>query len=81
MGRRCVTKEECIKMDKPIDSHSRNEVDHPYMIFNNTCTLNCPNDYMKDYENHVCKPCQGTTSRIPLIFTAVYKNSLTFRKM
>ncbi|CAH1989756.1 unnamed protein product [Acanthoscelides obtectus] len=58
LDRRCVTKEECIGMKKPIDYQPvNNEGEHPYKVFNNSCLLHCPVNHKSD--GYTCVPCDG----------------------
>nr|CAI5859006.1 unnamed protein product [Callosobruchus analis] len=58
LDRRCVTKEECINMKRPIDYQSmNNDVEYPYKVFNNSCLLHCPVNHKSD--NYTCVPCDG----------------------
>lgn len=35
------------------------DVEYPYKVFEDKCVLQCPTNYMNDYDNHTCKPCAG----------------------
>lgn len=49
-------------MTRPLDLNTNNLTKYhekPYKVFNQQCLLQCPTNYMDDYENHTCKPCKG----------------------
>ncbi|KAJ8926815.1 hypothetical protein NQ314_020663 [Rhamnusium bicolor] len=59
LDRRCLKRDKCISMPKPIELHATNEIAFPYKIFNGSCILHCPADYKSDYLNHTCIQCGG----------------------
>lgn len=60
LDRRCITKEECINMPKPIEFHATNEI--AYKIFNQSCILHCPPNYKS--VNNTCVHCGGRCEKI-----------------
>lgn len=60
-NRRCVTFDECATMENPANLLSSDEdVPKSYKVFNNeSCILDCPNNYMSVQNQHICKPCEG----------------------
>ncbi|KRT86246.1 Fibronectin domain-containing protein [Oryctes borbonicus] len=59
LGRKCVTRDECINF-----KDNRVQEEYPYRIFNNTCVMECPKDYMDDIVNRTCVPCEGKCKKI-----------------
>lgn len=59
MGRRCITKTECLSIRKPIQSPF-DMVPKPYIPFARECRLECPESYQMDRENRTCQPCPET---------------------
>uniref|UniRef100_A0A6B2ED02 Tyrosine-protein kinase receptor n=1 Tax=Phlebotomus kandelakii TaxID=1109342 RepID=A0A6B2ED02_9DIPT len=61
MNRRCITKDECLNIKKPLDVKDATK-SFPYIPFNGTCTLECPTNYYKmdnGTRNRTCIPCNG----------------------
>lgn len=66
LGRRCITRNECVRMPRPIDFEiGENDVivENPYKIFNDSCLLKCPTNYADDYNDHSCKKCDNTCKK------------------
>lgn len=62
LNRRCLTKEQCLGMRRPLDLYTSNLTkypEYPYKIFNGLCILQCPTNFVDDYENHTCSVCKG----------------------
>lgn len=56
LGRRCITKEECRAMPRPLNlPNSESPSPTPYKIHKNQCVLKCPGN-MNDVKGE-CKPC------------------------
>lgn len=65
LGRRCVSKSECINMTRPVelpdqDNRISSDIEHPYKIFNGSCILECPANYADNYTDHSCRKCDNT---------------------
>nr|BBI47313.1 insulin-like peptide receptor 1 [Gnatocerus cornutus] len=58
LERRCILRNECKEMPKPLNFQSQNGSDKPYRIFNDSCLLECPANYTND--GTYCIPCNGT---------------------
>jgi hypothetical protein len=61
LGRRCISEDECREMKRPLNFESQNESKKPYKIYNNSCILECPANYMNNATH--CIPCQGTCTK------------------
>ncbi|XP_017772615.1 PREDICTED: insulin-like receptor [Nicrophorus vespilloides] len=59
LGRRCVTKEECINTPRPLRQYNTIPQEYPYKTLNKSCLLECPSDYTENYDQHKCFPCLG----------------------
>ncbi|GJQ69970.1 InR [Trypoxylus dichotomus] len=59
LGRKCVTRDECISF-----KDNRVQEEYPYRIFNNSCIMECPKDYMDDTVNRTCIPCEGKCKKV-----------------
>lgn len=60
LGRRCIKRDECIHMRRPIRVQGPVMSEYPYKIHNNkTCVLTCPAGYIGNDNNHTCEPCGG----------------------
>lgn len=63
--RRCITKEECYNITIPLelkmDDENTNPKQYPYIPFNGTCVLSCPDNYHESENNNkmTCIPCEG----------------------
>lgn len=60
LGRRCIKRDECIAMRRPIRVQGPVMSEYPYKIHNNkTCVLTCPAGFIGNDQNHTCEPCGG----------------------
>ncbi|XP_044256884.1 insulin-like receptor [Tribolium madens] len=57
LERRCILKDECKNMKRPLNFQQQGGSEKPFKIFNNSCILECPPNYMSN-DTH-CIPCQG----------------------
>lgn len=54
-----MKKSECVAMKRPLTQLQRIGPDKPYKIFNNSCVLECPANFMSDDVTHTCTACDG----------------------
>ncbi|XP_054262550.1 insulin receptor-like [Macrosteles quadrilineatus] len=64
LNRRCIRREECTAIDLPKGSSSEalrsfSTQVSKYIVFNGTCTDNCPPGYEFDAAGTTCVPCKG----------------------
>ncbi|XP_050497330.1 insulin-like receptor [Diabrotica virgifera virgifera] len=55
--RRCIDKNQCLTMHKPIELQTTNYYPEPYKIYEKSCILECPPDHTE--HNRTCVPCGG----------------------
>ena len=66
LGRRCIQKDDCKEMRRPLNFQSQSGPEKPYKIYNNSCILECPANYMNN-DTH-CIPCQGNVHSLTSVF-------------
>ncbi|XP_018333468.1 insulin-like receptor [Agrilus planipennis] len=64
MERRCINKQTCINLERPMELKEKIPFDYPFKIFKDKCIIKCPANYMDDYKNHECKLCEGRCKKI-----------------
>lgn len=62
MNRRCIDRDECIAIRKPIFS-SHSTPTKPYITFDGECRLSCPELYEIDRVNQTCTRCPNSTCK------------------